>query len=372
MTESLQVVLGPARESPLIASVPPVLRAAQRAVDEAAPELIVLSGAGGDFARRWGRQMAGLGARRVECAPAGAAAARPGPGTAVLTLSADGLPRIGALTRFLSQARAAEGPARWLRAGEVLAAYAPRDGAGEDGGRDIEAAPGDWISFAEPGAAARAEAELFASLAKDNDGFIARFDRSLSIPISRLLLRTSATPNGVTTASLLLGLAGAALLALGSYPVQVLGAALLWFCCILDGCDGELARLKLLCSDSGARYDLQADHIAHLAVFIAIPLAVRASDPQARVLLPGLLMVSGMVACMLTVWWLFLRRPGKCPGGAQLFFERVASRDYVYLILFLTVIKKLHWFLWAAAFGAHLFNLTLWWMFLRRSRPQAD
>jgi phosphatidylglycerophosphate synthase len=371
MTEPLQVVLGPARGTPLIASVPAALRAAQRAAEDLSPQSIILSGADEDFARLWGRQMAGLGARRVECSSEAGVAARLAPGTEILTLSAEGLPRGGALASFLLRARAEGRPARWLRQGKVLAAYEPRPGSAAPGGsRDLEAAPEEWLSLQEPGAAARAEAELFAGLVKDNDGFIARFDRRVSIRLSRLLLRTPVTPNVITTASLLLGLAGAALLAFGSYPVQVLGAGLLWFCCILDGCDGEVARLKLLCSESGARYDLGADHIAHLATFTAIPLAVRTGAPQAQVLLPGLLMLSGLAACMLTVWWLILRRPEKDSGALRIFVERVASRDYVYLILMLVVIGKLHWFLWAAAFGAHLFNILLWWMFLRRSRPQ--
>jgi hypothetical protein len=77
-------------------------------------------------------------------------------------------------------------------------------------------------------------------------------------------------------------------------------------------------------------------------------------------------MVSGMAASMFTIWWLILRRPQSRLGATQIFFERVASRDYVYLIAALTVIKKLHWFLWAAAFGAHIFNLAIWWIYLRQ------
>ena len=143
---------------------------------------------------------------------------------------------------------------------------------------------------------------------------------------------------------------------------------LLWFCSILDGCDGEVARLKLLCSRSGAAFDLGSDHVAHLAIFAAIPFAVLSADPQARVLLPGILMVSGMLACMFTVWKLILRHPLPAADPMRIVFERIASRDYVYLILALVLIRKLHWFLWAAAFGTHFFNLFLWWTFMRRSK----
>jgi phosphatidylglycerophosphate synthase len=179
------------------------------------------------------------------------------------------------------------------------------------------------------------------------------------------MLRTPITPNHITTAGLLLSLLGAAGLAFGSYATQVLGVLLLWFCCILDGCDGEVARLKLMCSRSGGDYDLAADHVSHLAVFVAIPLAVRAADPGASILLPGALIVTGAAASAFSVWWLILRRPQEHPGPIQIFVERVASRDYVYLIAAFVVLRKLRWFLWAAAFGAHLFNLALWWLQLR-------
>jgi phosphatidylglycerophosphate synthase len=370
MTERLQVLLGPTQESPRIAAVPAVLRAAQRIAEDLAPENIILLDADADFAPRWGRQMAGLGAARVECAQTEEVAARLAVGVPLLKVNAGGLPMDGSLKRFLSEARATGRPARWMRQGEVLAAYHPSPdsyAAGAAEGRDFEAAEGDWLSLQDAQAIPRAEQALFDSLVKDTDGFVARFDRRMSVGLSRLLMRTPATPNHITTASLLLGLLGAAWLAFGAYSFQVLGVFLLWFCCILDGCDGEVARLKLLCSKSGADYDLSADHIAHLAVFIAIPFAVRTAAPQARVLLPGILMVSGMAASMFSIWWLILRRPQSQPGPTQIFFERVASRDYVYLIAVLTVIRRLHWFLWAAAFGAHIFNLAIWWMFLRQS-----
>ncbi|MDD5629601.1 MAG: CDP-alcohol phosphatidyltransferase family protein [Elusimicrobia bacterium] len=371
MTDRLQVLLGPARDRPRIAFVPAVLRAAQRIAEDLSPQSIILLDAGPDFARDWSRQMAGLGAERVECAPPGGVAQRLAPGVPLLEVSSDGLPRDGSLRRFLSQARAEGRPARWMRQGKVLASFHPSPdsyaaGAGAAAGRDFEAGEEDWLSLQDADAVPRAERALFASLVKDTDGFLARFDRRMSVSLSRLLLRTPATPNAITAASLALGLLGAAWLAFGSYPFQVLGAFLLWFCCILDGCDGEVARLKLMCSKSGAAFDLGADHVAHMAIFVAIPFAVHTADPQAEVLLPGILMVAGMAVSMFTVWWLILRRPGRPFGATQLFFERVASRDYVYLIAFLAVIRKLHWFLWAAAFGIQVFNLALWCMALRR------
>lgn len=149
--------------------------------------------------------------------------------------------------------------------------------------------------------------------------------------------------------------------------MEVLGAVLLWSCCIFDGCDGEVARLKHLCSPAGGLYDVIADNIVHVALFIAIPINVSRHHPEASFLVPGVLLVSGLLACMFSVWWLVLRRPKEERGHAGLVVERLASRDFLYLILLLVLIGKLDWFLWAAGIGSHLFNLGLW-IFVRGAK----
>ncbi len=354
---NLQVLIGPVQETPLIIGLPAVLRLAQKISEEVVPERIVLENIPSGFTERWAPQLSSLD----KLAPTLRN------GDPVLAFSSRGLPQNGALKRFLLAAQGAGQPLRWIHQGQVVASWVPSS-AVQTEGRTWEGKDDDWEDLSSPGAIARAEQDIFDGLVKDVDGYIARFDRRLSIPLSRWMLKAPITPNHITLASLLLGLVGAAALAFGSYAGQVAGALLLWFCAILDGCDGEVARLKLLCSPSGAAFDLSADHIAHLAIFVAIPLAVRSVNPQAQILLPGLLMVSGMLASMFTVWKLILSRPLPAADPLRLIFERIASRDYVYLIVALVVLQKLHWFLWAAAFGTHFFNLFLWWTFLRRQK----
>src|SRR5581483_4717547 len=177
--------------------------------------------------------------------------------------------------------------------------------------------------------------------------------------ISRRLIRFPITPNQITTFSLLVGLVGAALLAARGYGASLAGAALLWACCVLDGCDGEVARLKLLTSEAGALYDVVSDNIVHLAIFVAIPVHVRAADPGATFLLPGASLVAGVLLSMFWVWWLILRRPPAEREGASRVYERVASRDFIYLVLALALVGRLRWFLWSAAIGSHLFWVGL-------------
>jgi phosphatidylglycerophosphate synthase len=168
------------------------------------------------------------------------------------------------------------------------------------------------------------------------------------------------TPNHITTAGLVLGLLGAWWLAAPSARLQFYGALVLWFCCLLDGCDGEIARLKHLSSPEGAAYDVWADHFSHLATFVALPVGVARLHPGRDWLVPGVLLVTGFLACGFSVWYLVLRVPEEERGPLALTVERIASRDYVYLIVALTAIGRLDWFVWAAAVGSHLFNAFLW------------
>ena len=78
-------------------------------------------------------------------------------------------------------------------------------------------------------------------------------DRRLSWRISYRLARTQVTPNQVTFAGAVLGLLSAWLFAYPGYWPRLLAAALFLVWITLDGVDGELARLKLAESRSGAR-----------------------------------------------------------------------------------------------------------------------
>lgn len=357
-----------------VAGLPPAVRSAYRAARELGPDRVVIAGATDSFLKKWAFQL------RQSAVPVlgdklGAAAldAR----LPVLALDAESFPDEGALADFAAAAEgvavAGAGDARRLVSGRPAAALrwnpAPL-GAGTKppeevharalAGHGAEVGAGSFFD-ARGSAADRAAEVLFARLVKDNDGYIAKFDRTLSIAISRLLLPFPVTPNHVTTAGLLLGLLGAWWLAAASAKWQFYGALTMWFCCLLDGCDGEIARLKHLSSPSGAAYDLWADHFSHLATFVALPVGVARLHPGHSWLVPGLLLVTGFLACGFSVWHLVLRVPEEKRGPSALVVERIASRDYVYLILALTAIGRLDLFVWAAAVGSHVFNAWLWY-----------
>ena len=129
-----------------------------------------------------------------------------------------------------------------------------------------------WIDVDDERALALAEAELLASLSsKSSDGWVSR---RLNRPISSgfltpLLLRSypSVTPNQVSVVSFFVALVSAACFFAGK---ALAGAVLLQVSSILDGCDGEVARLKLLQSKMGDYLDAVLDRYADSAMLAGI------------------------------------------------------------------------------------------------------
>lgn len=359
----LQVLLRARPGAPNVAGLPCAVRAAYRAGRELAPDRVVIAGADQAFLDRWAFQLRAAGAPLADALE---------PRLPLLAVDPDAFPDAGGLPDFLAVAEPLRGARRELNA-RTVAVYAPSAAAfgAEDAppaavharalsGTAAASDAGAFFDAQTPAAAAAAAAALYARMPKPNDGYLARFDRRLSLSITRLLLPFAVTPNQVTAASLLLGLLGAWRLASGSPRIQFQGALLLWFCALLDGCDGEIARLKHHVTDQGGRFDLLADHLAHLATFVALPIGVARLHPGQDWRLPGALLVSGFLAAGYSVWRLVLSVPESERGPESLAVERVASRDYVYLILALTAVGRLDWFVWAAAVGSHAFWLWLW------------
>src|SRR5207247_7599786 len=106
---------------------------------------------------------------------------------------------------------------------------------------------------------------------KQREGFMSRhFERKISLAITRRLAVTRITPDVMTLVSLAIGLAGAPFFLSSSPAYQLTGALLFLLHSILDGCDGELARLKFMESRSGAILDYWGDNLVHVAVFASI------------------------------------------------------------------------------------------------------
>lgn len=204
-----------------------------------------------------------------------------------------------------------------------------------------------------PGRAA-AERALYARLGRPSESWFNRVvDRRISRVLTRLLLPTGVTPNQITSVSIGLGVAAGLLFATGNPRVEAAGALLFLLSTIIDGCDGEIARLTFRESRLGARLDVVGDNVAHLFLFGGIAAGLHRRSPEGAFAALGGVLVAGVVLAMATVYFSFMRRR---PTRVQrAFFEAFASREFSYLLVVLTLAGKLEWFLWIAVAGTYAF-----------------
>ncbi|HVQ78134.1 MAG TPA: CDP-alcohol phosphatidyltransferase family protein, partial [Candidatus Binatia bacterium] len=122
--------------------------------------------------------------------------------------------------------------------------------------------PAGRFAIGRDGDAAAAEQWLLESLIKPGETFMSRhFERRLSLAVTRRLAPTAVTPNAMSAVMIAIGLLAAPCFLSASPAWQLAGALLFLTHSILDGCDGELARLKFLESPAGAALDFWGDNI---------------------------------------------------------------------------------------------------------------
>lgn len=115
------------------------------------------------------------------------------------------------------------------------------------------------------------ENRLFQDIHDKTEGWIARgLNKKVSFAISRILTRTPITPNTISIFCFLVGIIGCLGFLSSRWGLRILGAILLQLSSILDGCDGEVARLKLLKSKLGAWLDTVFDDVIKFVMFICL------------------------------------------------------------------------------------------------------
>ncbi|MBA7507904.1 Bifunctional IPC transferase and DIPP synthase [subsurface metagenome] len=120
-----------------------------------------------------------------------------------------------------------------------------------------------WIDVDDEIAFKKAENILLANLKKTSDGPVSRhLNRPISIPISKYLLKKRITPNQISFFAFVLSMFGALFFFLGGYVNLLIGGILAQLSSIIDGCDGEIARLKFQTSEFGGWYDAVLDRYA--------------------------------------------------------------------------------------------------------------
>ena len=239
----------------------------------------------------------------------------------------------------------------------------------------------DRFEFQSPADPRRAEDWLLSSLIKDNEGFMSRHvERKISLAVSRRLASTRVTPNAMTLVSVAVGLVGAALFLSPRSGAPLAGALLVLAHSILDGCDGELARLKFQESRFGGVLDFWGDNVVHCAFFSTIAIAWARAAGEGWPLILGAAAVLGTIASAGLVYRSTMTGIAEGPlftsvSRSQTAFARLADalarRDFLYLLVLLSAFHRERWFLALASAGSPVYFLLLAALARgqRRSRP---
>jgi hypothetical protein len=121
-----------------------------------------------------------------------------------------------------------------------------------------------------------AEDAVFEDLMRGDLGLVARFiNTKISFRLTRyLLVYLPITPNMVTLLAGCLGLWGALLISTGTYEHVFMGFLLAQAQSILDGCDGELARLRFQQTSFGEWLATVVDDVVNIALVLAVGVAL--------------------------------------------------------------------------------------------------
>ena len=210
-----------------------------------------------------------------------------------------------------------------------------------------------------------AESRLINALAeatRESDGFLTRMvDRRISRRISPWLARWGIRPNWITLMGTSIGLTGAWLLSQAMYAAHLAGTLLFLAAVIVDGVDGEVARLTLQESVFGHYLDIFTDNLVHFAVFVGLALGLSRATGDVRHLFALLGLLGGFGLSLLSVYQVLLKA-GDSQKGSRVtrWLGALANRDFAYLLVALALINKLAFFLWGAMIGSYVFAVSLW------------
>ena len=162
---------------------------------------------------------------------------------------------------------------------------------------DIEGAM--WQDVDTPADLAEARRKLLAGVRKDSDGPVSRYlNRTLSIALSRLLVNTPVTPNQISVSTLVISLVSAGFAVGGGYLNFLVAGVLFQIASIVDGTDGEVAKLKFQTSHRGEWIDTVCDSVSYLAFLVGLIIGVHRSGLPSFYALAG---IAGFVAAVASI-----------------------------------------------------------------------
>ncbi|HCK69032.1 MAG TPA: hypothetical protein DHW17_07100 [Nitrospina sp.] len=208
-----------------------------------------------------------------------------------------------------------------------------------------------------------AEERLLKSVGLSNDSLMDRLiTRFISRQLTRVLLKTSLTPNQITFLSLLIGLGSAWCFYQGTFFSGITGALLLLVSAWVDCTDGEIARLKFMETSWGARFDIYCDNIVHFSVFFSIGMGLFFATGNSLYILYGGLAVFGSLVLFMILSGSIMKKKqaaGQGKTSETNLTDQLANRDFIYFLLVMACIERLDIFILLTAVGSNIFAIYL-------------
>jgi len=179
----------------------------------------------------------------------------------------------------------------------------------------------------------------------------ARLARRLVTP----LVGTPIAPNHLTTLRLLIGIAGAYYLSVGSFWSCSLGALLIALSNFVDHTDGELARISGQSSKIGHFYDLACDSVVTVLLFVGLGFYVKVHQPAMIVSAEWLGGIAGVAVALIFFLRMRIESMAGKSGTKQASMAGFETEDVLYLLPVVTLLNGMTPFLVAASVGAPLF-----------------
>ena len=154
--------------------------------------------------------------------------------------------------------------------------------------RALDVGKAFWNGAATAAARKQAQRGLFSRMRKPVDGLVSRtINRRISLAITGLFIDTSMTPNQMTIVANIIGAFGVYFTWQGTWGTLALGAFLVQMQSVLDGCDGEIARLKFQSSRMGEWLDNVLDDTVNVLYGLALGRRVEQAARQPGLHLAG-------------------------------------------------------------------------------------
>ncbi len=151
-----------------------------------------------------------------------------------------------------------------------------------------------WIDVDDESALQKAKQSLIQQLFKPTDGPVSRnVNRRLSVKLSAYIAQYDVSPNAITLASFILAVLSGIFFFFGGYQNILIGGIVAQLSSILDGCDGEIARLKFRASDFGKWLDRVLDRYSDGFIILGMTHALWLSTKNEYVWLIGFLALIG-------------------------------------------------------------------------------